>query len=241
MPSRTALITGAGRGIGRTLALRLASKGITVVAVSRTQADLDSLCAEIGERGGTAHAVAADTGREDEVARLKSYAPDILINNAGATLRKKLEDISLEEWHSILAVNLTGPFLLCRAFVPGMIERGFGRIINLSSVTAHTPAPARAAYAAAKAGVFGFTRALALELAAHGITVNTVSPGTFPTRMTAAVLDEPVSRQSFLSRIPVGRFGKLGEVAALIEFLCSDEAAFITGADLRIDGGWTAQ
>ncbi len=235
------MVTGAGRGIGRAVALRLASQGASIVAVSRTAADIESLCLDIESRGGRAEAVVADVAGAACLDSLGGYAPDILINNAGATLRKSLDDITLAEWRATIDVNLTSAFLLCRAFIPAMIARGKGRIVNMSSVTAHTPAPARAAYAAAKAGVLGFTRALALELAPHGITVNSISPGTFPTVMNEPILADAAIRERFLSRIPLGRLGTLDEIAALVEYVCSDAATFLTGADIRIDGGWSTQ
>ncbi len=230
---RTALVTGAGRGLGRAIAVRLASGGARVIAVSRTAADLQTL------PGATAEVM--DVSDAGQCGRLSGYSPDFLIHNAGATLRKRLDEISLGEWRSVIAVNLTAAFLLARMFLPGMQDRGFGRIVLMSSVTAHTPAPARVAYAAAKAGVLGFTRGLALEAAPFGVTVNSISPGTFPTAMNEPILADRAIRESFLRKIPLGRLGRLEEVAAAVEFLCSSGGAFLTGADIRIDGGWTAQ
>lgn len=230
---RTALVTGASRGLGLAIATRLAERGGSVIAVSRT--------GSAGGLGPAARAIMADVSDPAQIERLAGCEPDFLINNAGTTLRKPLEEITLAEWQSVMAVNLTSTFLLCRLFLPGMMARGFGRIINMSSVTAHTPAPARMAYAAAKAGVLGFTRGLALEAAAHGITVNSISPGTFPTLMNEPILGDPAIREKFLAKIPLARLGRLEEVAAAVEFLCSDAGAFVTGTDIRIDGGWSAQ
>ena len=149
--------------------------------------------------------------------------------------------MSLDEWHEILEVNLTGPFSMSKAMVPGMKQNGWGRIINLTSIMSHVALPNRTGYCTTKAGLLGFTRALALELAPFSITVNGISPGPFATEMNRPLIEDPEKNREFLSRLPVGRWGKVEEVGQLAVFLCSESAGYITGTDLVIDGGWTAQ
>lgn len=166
---------------------------------------------------------------------------DILVNNAGMNVRKPMEEFSLEEWNSVLTTNLTSVFLMCRSFVPQMKGRGYGRIINLTSIMSHISMPGRSAYSASKAGLLGFTKALALELATEGITVVAISPGPFATEMNTPWIQDPTINHQFVSRIPVGRWGNAEEVGHLARYLCSPEAGFVTGTDILIDGGWTAQ
>jgi NAD(P)-dependent dehydrogenase (short-subunit alcohol dehydrogenase family) len=137
--------------------------------------------------------------------------------------------------------NLTSAFLMCRSFVPQMRGQGYGRILNLTSMMSHVSLPGRTAYSASKAGLLGFTRALALELAPEKITVNGISPGPITTEMNAPLIQDPEVSQQFISRIPLGRWGKVEEVGQLAVYLCSEDASFITGTDILIDGGWTAQ
>jgi NAD(P)-dependent dehydrogenase (short-subunit alcohol dehydrogenase family) len=247
LAGRNAIVTGASTGLGEAIAMALARSGAVVYLVARRRRLLSTVAARIEQDNGTALPCPADVSEERAVDELRdrilrrSGGVHILVNNAGIHLRKRLEEITFEEWQRVMAVNLTSMFLMCRAFVPGMQSGRFGRIVNLSSVTAWTPAPARSAYAASKAGVLGFTRALALELAPWGVTVNSVSPGTFPTQINAPLLNDPELARQFLARIPLGRLGRPGEVGALVAALCSPAMGFITGTDLLIDGGWRAQ
>ena len=196
--------------------------------------------------GAQAEVFQADVTEESQVVRLgqavmeKFGAIHILINNAGINIRKPVTDFTLAEWRLVLDTNLTGAFLLCRAFVPHMKGQGYGRILNLTSIMSHVALPGRAAYAASKAGLLGFTKALALELAPEQITVNGISPGPFATEMNTPIINNPEANAQFISRIPLARWGRVEEVGQLALYLCSEEAAFLTGTDILIDGGWTA-
>jgi NAD(P)-dependent dehydrogenase (short-subunit alcohol dehydrogenase family) len=241
---KTALITGASKGLGRAMAIALAREGATLALVSRDRDKLESVA---GEAGQSHRVFVADVSREADVERLRGEVSaafprvDILINNAGINVRKNLVDFTLDEWSSVQNTNVTAVFLLCRAFVPMMKGTGYGRILNMTSIMSHVSMPMRTAYSTSKFALLGMTKALALELASDGITVNGISPGPFATEMNLPLLqNEEVNRQ-FVSRIPVGRWGKVEEIGQLAVYLCSEDAGFITGTDILIDGGWCAQ
>jgi len=237
---RVALVTGASRGLGRAMATALGRAGAKLALVSRKPAPFE-------EEGIEAANFTCDVSSEDQVAVLEKAVierfstVDILINNAGVNVRKGITEFTLDEWNHVIGTNLTGAFLMCRAFVPHMKGKGYGRIVNMASMMSHVSLPGRAAYSASKAGLLGMTRALALELAPDGITVMAISPGPFATEMNKPLLNDPQVKQQFTSRIPVGHWGKPEDVGSLALYLCSDAASFLIGTDIVIDGGWMAQ
>jgi len=229
------------------MSLALASAGAPIALVARDEGKLEEVRQEIEQAGGTAAVFLADVSRESDVLRLEREVSgrlgpvQILINNAGVNIRKNLVDFSLEEWSTVLDTNLTSVFLMCRAFVPHMKGKGYGRILNLTSIMSHISLPGRSAYSSSKTALLGLIRALALELASDGITVNGISPGPFATDMNLPVINNPEANAQFLSSLPVGRWGKVEEIGSLALFLCSVSAGFITGTDILIDGGWCAR
>lgn len=247
LTGKTALVTGASRGLGRAIALGLGESGARVVLVARDQASLERTAAAITAVGGESAVFRADVSQETEVLTLEKAVAarcgrvDILVNNAGINVRKPIAEFTLEEWNRVMNTNVTGVFLMCRSFVPQMKGQGYGRILNLTSMMSHVALPGRTAYAASKTALMGLTKALALELAGDNITVNGISPGFCATEMNRSLLEDPEFSTFFLSRIPVGRWGRPEEIAALAVYLCSAAAGFITGTDVVIDGGWTAQ
>lgn len=247
LKGRAAVITGGSRGLGEAMAKALAGAGAQIALVARDRAQLERVRDDVAVRGGTAEVFVADVTREDEVAKVAEAigarfgAPQILINNAGINVRKNLVDFTLEEFRSVVDTSLTSTFLMCRAFVPGMKGTGYGRILNMTSIMSHVSIAGRTAYSSAKTGLLGFTRALALELAADGITVNGISPGPIATDMNLALINNPELNAQFVANIPLGRWGNVEEIGALARYLCSEAAGFITGTDILIDGGWTAK
>lgn len=247
LKGRIALVTGASRGLGKAMAVALASEGARVALVSRGEAELNQVAAEIQAAGGVAAVFPADVASEEQVLQTESGVRarlgrvSILINNAGLNVRKSVTDLTPEDWRRVIETNVSSAFLLCRSFVPHMKGQGYGRILNIASVMGSISLPNRTAYSASKAALLGFTRSLALELAEERITVNTISPGLFETELARPVLDNPEIKAQFLANIPLARTGKPEEIGALAVYLCSDDAGYITGSDILIDGGWTAR
>jgi 3-oxoacyl-[acyl-carrier protein] reductase len=243
---RVALVTGGGRGIGRAVAIELAAAGAAVTINYRTDvAAAAEAVATIHAAGGEAYAIQADVAESAAVeSMVKTIIAthgrlDVLVNNAGITRDTLLLRMKDEEFDQVLATNLRGVFACTRAVLRQMSKQRTGRIINIASVIGLIGNAGQANYAAAKAGVIGFTRATAREIAIRNVTVNAVAPGFIETEMTAALGDE--TRKAILESIPLGRFGQPAEVARLVCFLASDAAAYITGQTFTIDGGMVMQ
>ena len=236
LEGKTALVTGASRGIGRAIAEELANAGASVIVGYRSGADE----AEEVARGCGGRAVQADVGDAAEARRLVEEAGDldILVNNAGVTRDGLLARMPDDDWQVVLDTNLGGVFHTCRAVVRGMMRRRSGAIVNVSSIVGLRGNPGQTNYSAAKAGIIGFTKALARELGSRGVRANVVAPGYVTTRLTEVIPDD--LKHAMLANTPLGRFGDAGDVAAAVRFLCSDEAAFITGEVLLVDGGLAA-
>ncbi|MEO8128997.1 MAG: SDR family NAD(P)-dependent oxidoreductase [Bryobacteraceae bacterium] len=247
LSGKTALITGASKGLGRAMAIALGAAGAGLALVSRDVKQMEDTAAAVREAGAEAEIFRADVTDEAQVLQLEKDVAakmgkiQILINNAGINVRKPITDFTLAEWNSVLDTNLTSVFMMCRSFVPHMKGNGYGRILNLTSIMSHVSLPERAAYSSSKAALLGFTRAVALELAPEGITVVGISPGPFATEMNTPLMNDPVKNAQFVSKIPLGRWGRVEEIGSLAVFLCSEEAGFVTGTDILIDGGWCAQ
>jgi NAD(P)-dependent dehydrogenase (short-subunit alcohol dehydrogenase family) len=245
---RTVLVTGASRNIGRFLAQRYAADGYRVAMCARTGKAVEELAGEIRDRGGEAFAMEADVTKPDQVAALveateKRYGGvDILINNAVVRVTRKLDEMSFEEWRIALDVILDAAFLCTKAVVPGMRERKWGRVINMSGISAQRGAPDRIGVVTGKAGLIGFTRSAANATAKDGITVNVIAPSQIDTERgewtTIGNVKETLENYAKgRTQIPVGRMGTLEEFYALVHFLTSDAAAFITGQTVSINGG----
>ena len=240
LSGRVAFVTGASRGIGKAIAQRCAAAGATVVACARDD-HAQPVVDEIVALGGTAIAERLDVTDADSVAEAVRAVTDrygqidIVINNAGIVRDQLMMRMKSEDWDIVLATNLTAAFRCTQAVLRPMLKRRYGRIISISSVVGQSGNPGQANYAASKAGLIGFTKALAREVASRGITVNVVSPGMIETDMTGGL--NPTVRETLATQIPIGRFGTPADVAAAVCFLASDEAAYITGQVLSVNGG----
>ena len=245
LSGRVAIVTGGGGGLGRPIAMALAAAGAEVVVAGRTRTALEGSCAEIAAAGGGAHALVVDVTKPREVGAAfdsvveRSGRVDILVNCAGTQLRQPALEIAEEGWDRIVAVNLKGVFFCCQAAGRHMTRAGRGRVINVSSLTGEIGLPNLAAYGATKGGVNQLTRALAVEWAARGITVNAIGPGRIRTAMTEDIFSDP-AQASFVSRIPMRRPGEPSDLTGAVVFLASDASSYLTGQIIYIDGGWLA-
>ena len=233
LEGKSALVTGASRGIGRAIAAELAQAGASVVVGYRSGAEeAEALAAEIGGR-----ALQADVADPEQATRLVEEAgdPDILVNNAGLTRDGLILRMSDEDWRTVLDTNLSGVFHTCRAAARGMMKKRAGSIVNLTSVVGIHGNPGQTNYAASKAGIIGFTKSLAKEMASRGVRANAVAPGYIQTALTEVLPDEV--QQAILANTPLARLGTPEDVAGAVRFLCSDEASFVTGEVLLVDGG----
>ena len=233
LEGKTALVTGGSRGIGRAIAVELARAGATVVVGYRTGRDeAEEVASETGGR-----AVQADVSSAEDASRLVGEAGDvdILVNNAGLTRDGLLARMSDDDWRTVLDTNLGSVFYLCRAVTRPMMKKRAGAIVNVSSIVGVHGNWGQTNYAASKAGIIGFTKSLARELGSRGVRANVVAPGYIQTALTEVLPDE--AREAMLANTPLGRLGEPADVAGAVRFLCSDEAAFVTGEVLLVDGG----
>lgn len=245
LDGKAAFVTGAGKGLGRAIALGLARAGADIALVSRTQKDLESLASEVHALGRRALVAVADVTRSAEVdaavaQTVKEFGGlDVVVHSAGGSLRKPSLDLTDEDWDFVVAANLRSTFLVCRAAGKVMTARRSGSIINIASAAGLRGRPANAPYSAAKAGVINLSRALAMEWAGKGVRVNVLAPGRFLTPLTAAEMSDPAAYAEFVKKVPVGRIGRPEELEEIAVWLASDASSFVTGSVLVIDGGQT--
>jgi 2-deoxy-D-gluconate 3-dehydrogenase len=245
LEGRVALVTGAGRGIGRAIAVALGGAGAAVACAGRSPEQVQAVAALVNAAGGRARAVRMDVTRPDDIAAGvaevgAALGPvDVLVNNAGITLDKKTTEVTDEDWETVLATNLTSMFRCARAVAPGMMRLERGKIINIGSMYGVIGVPRYAAYCASKAAVDGLTRSLAAEWARHGIQVNCLAPGYVNTDIPRAAMADARTRELFLSKVPARRIGEPDEVGALAVYLASPASDFMTGQTVYLDGGQT--
>jgi len=240
LTNRIAFITGASRGIGRACALSLASAGVRVILAARNLEKLEETAAAVRAAGGTADALEIDMTSPESIKATFTRAKeigrvDILVNNAAITKDGLAMRMKPDDWNAVIQTNLTGAFLAIQQVLPGMMKERWGRIVNISSVVGESGNAGQANYVASKAGLIGLTKAIAQEMGSRGVTANAVAPGFIETDMTAVL--PPEVKERLLGTIPLQRFGKAEDVAAAVRFLCSDEAAYITGHVLDVNGG----
>ncbi|MCC7372132.1 MAG: glucose 1-dehydrogenase [Chloroflexi bacterium] len=246
LTGKVAVVTGAGKGIGRAISLELAQAGADVFGVSRTASDLDSLASEVraqGVRFGACVADLSSAAAAEQAARAAADfgQVDVLVNNAGIARTAPAEDVTEADWDAVMDTNLKGAFFVAQAFGRGMLARGGGRIVNVTSQAGVVGLRDHAAYCASKAGLGLLTKVLAIEWGPRGVAVNAVAPTVILTPMGEQVWGDPAVGAPMLAKIPLGRFGRPAEVASVVAFLASDLAGMINGETILIDGGYTAQ
>lgn len=241
LDGKVAIVTGGSRGIGAAITEALANEGALVVAGCTSRTKAAAFHASAKEKGLAVSLVEGNIGEPDDCERVvqevidKHGRLDILVNNAGITVDKTVKKMTVEDWHAVLRVNLSGTFYMCKAALEHLVESGNGRIVNISSVIGETGNFGQANYAASKSGLFGLTKSLALEYASKGVTVNSITPGFIETAMIMEVPEQ--IRDKIVKTIPVGRFGRVDEIARGVRFLVDENAGFITGSVLAINGG----
>lgn len=245
LDGKVAVVTGSSRGIGRAIAIKFAREGASVVVNSRKKADAEKVVKEIMEEGGRAVAIEADVSKAKDVQKLvaaavKSFGKlDIFVNNAGIISFSSFLELKEEDWDALMAVDLKGVYLCMQAAAKQMIKQGKGgKIINISSIAGFIGFPKLAHYCAAKAGVIELTKEAAIELAPYKINVNSIGPGAIKTDMTKGIESDPMQLKQILARIPLGRLGEPEDIANAAAFLASDEADYMTGEVVFVDGGW---